>query len=73
MSRARRIQRFLSQPMFVAEQFTGQAGVYTPLSETIESFKMIIDGELDHLPEQAFYMVGGAEDAMRRAAEMENA
>jgi F-type H+-transporting ATPase subunit beta len=71
VSRARRIQRFLSQPMFVAEQFTGQAGVYTPLSETIESFKMLIEGELDHLPEQAFYMVGGAEDAMRRAAEME--
>ncbi len=71
VSRARRIQRFLSQPMFVAEQFTGQAGVYTPLSETIESFRMLIEGELDHLPEQAFYMVGGADDAIRRAAEME--
>ena len=73
VSRARRIQRFLSQPMFVAEQFTGQAGVYTPLSETVESFKMIIDGELDHLPEQAFYMVGGVDDVMRKAAEIEKA
>ncbi len=71
VARARRIQRFLSQPMFVAEQFTGQAGVYTPLDETIESFRMLIEGELDHLPEQAFYMVGGADDAIRRAAEME--
>ena len=64
VGRARRIQRFLSQPMFVAEQFTGQAGVYTPLPETIASFKAVIDGEVDHLPEQAFYMVGG--DGRRR-------
>ncbi|MYF83450.1 MAG: F0F1 ATP synthase subunit beta, partial [Acidimicrobiia bacterium] len=67
VARARRIQRFLSQPMFVAEQFTGQPGVYTSLQETIDSFKMLLDGELDHLPEQAFYMVGGAEEAMRKA------
>ena len=72
VSRARRIQRFLSQPMFVAEQFTGQPGIYTPLEETIESFRMVLDGELDHLPEQAFYMVGGAEDAMRKAKDMES-
>jgi F-type H+-transporting ATPase subunit beta len=71
VSRARRIQRFLSQPMFVAEQFTGQAGIYTPLEETIQSFKAVIDGELDDLPEQAFYMVGGAEDALRKAKEIE--
>ena len=73
VARARRIQRFLSQPMFVAEQFTGQPGVYTSREETISSFKMVLDGELDHLPEQAFYMVGGAEDAMRKAREIEGA
>lgn len=73
VARARRIQRFLSQPMFVAEQFTGQPGIYTPLEETISSFKMVLDGELDHLPEQAFYMVGGAEDAMRKAREIQGA
>ena len=73
VARARRIQRFLSQPMFVAEQFTGQPGIYTPIEETITSFKMVLDGELDHLPEQAFYMVGGAEDAMRKAREIQGA
>ena len=71
VGRARRMQNFLSQPMFVAEQFTGQEGVYTPLSETIESFNAILSGELDHLPEQAFYMVGGAEQAMAKAKELE--
>jgi F-type H+-transporting ATPase subunit beta len=70
VSRARRIQRFLSQPMFVAEQFTGQAGVYTPIEESIESFRAVLDGEYDHVPEQAFYMVGGREDVERRAAEL---
>jgi F-type H+-transporting ATPase subunit beta len=59
--------------MFVAEQFTGQPGIYTPLSETIESFEAVINGDLDHLPEQAFYMVGGAETALAKAAEMEKA
>ena len=54
VARARRLQRFLSQPMFVAEQFTGQAGIYTPLEETIRSFEEICDGKWDHLPEQAF-------------------
>ena len=73
VGRARRIQRFLAQPMFVAEQFTGQPGIYTPLEETIESFKAVIDGDLDHLPEQAFYMVGGAESALAKGAEMEKA
>jgi F-type H+-transporting ATPase subunit beta len=71
VNRARRIQRFLSQPMFVAEQFTGQPGVFTPLDETLASFKSILDGELDHLPEQAFYMVGGAEEAIAKAKEIE--
>ncbi|HEX9855241.1 MAG TPA: F0F1 ATP synthase subunit beta [Acidimicrobiia bacterium] len=71
VGRARRIQRFLAQPMFVAAQFTGQEGIYTPLDETISSFKQIIDGELDHLPEQAFYMVGGAEDAVAKAKQIE--
>jgi F-type H+-transporting ATPase subunit beta len=71
VSRARRIQRFLAQPMFVAEQFTGQVGIYTPLDETIASFKSLVEGELDHLPEQAFYMVGGADDAKAKAKEME--
>ena len=71
VNRARRIQRFLSQPMFVAEQFTGQPGVFTPLDETISSFKALLDGELDDLPEQAFYMVGGAEDAIAKAKELE--
>jgi len=72
VGRARRIQRRLAQPMFVAEQFTGQAGIYTPLEETISSFRALIEGELDHLPEQAFYMVGGAESAMAKAKEMES-
>ena len=73
VGRARRIQRFLSQPMFVAEQFTGQPGIYTPLEESIQSFEAVINGELDHLPEQAFYMTGGAEQALAKAKEMESA
>ena len=71
VARARRIQRFLSQPMFVAEQFTGQAGIYTPMDETIASFKAVIDGEMDQFPEQAFYMVGGADDVKAKAKELE--
>ncbi len=73
VGRARRIQRFLAQPMFVAEKFTGQAGIYTPLEETIASFKAVIDGEMDQYPEQAFYMVGGREDVMEKAAQMQKA
>ena len=73
VARARRIQRFLAQPMFVAEQFTGQKGIYTSLEDTISSFKALVDGELDHLPEQAFYMVGGADEAQAKAKEMESA
>ena len=71
VQRARRIERFLSQPMFVAEQFTGQPGVFTPLEETISSFKAITEGKYDNLPEQAFYMVGGIEDVEKKAREME--
>ncbi len=71
VARARRIQRFLAQPMFVAEQFTGQKGNYTPLEETIASFEAVINGELDDLPEQAFYMVGGADDARAKAKTLE--
>ncbi len=73
VARARRIQRFLSQPMFVAEQFTGQEGIYTPMEETIESFRAVIDGEMDQYPEQAFYMVGGKDDVIAKAAELEAA
>src|ERR1700726_3712967 len=71
VQRARRIERFLSQPMFVAEQFTGQPGVFTPLEETISSFKAISEGKYDNLPEQAFYMVGGIEDVEKKARELE--
>ena len=70
VSRARKVQRFLSQPFFVAETFTGSAGKYVSLKDTIRAFKGIIDGEYDHLPEQAFYMVGGIEEAVAKGAEM---
>jgi F-type H+-transporting ATPase subunit beta len=73
VARARRIQRFLAQPLFVAEQFTGQAGVYTPREETIAAFKSLIDGELDQYPEQAFYMVGGPDDVAAKARQLEKA
>ncbi len=65
--RARKIQRFLSQPFFVAEVFTGQPGKYVSLDETIRGFKAIVDGEVDHLPEQAFYMVGTLQEAKNKA------
>ena len=68
--RARRVQRFLSQPFSVAEQFTGLAGKYVPLADTVRSFKEIIDGKHDDLPEPAFLMVGGIEEAVARAAEL---
>jgi len=67
VSRARKIQRFLSQPFFVAEVFTGSAGKYVPMKETIRGFKGIVDGEYDHIPEQAFYMVGTIEEAIEKA------
>ena len=67
VARARKIQRFLSQPFHVAEVFTGSPGKYVPLSETIRGFKMIVDGECDALPEQAFYMVGSIDEAFEKA------
>ncbi len=70
VARARKMQRFFSQPFHVAEQFTGSKGVYVELKDTIEGFRRIADGELDSVPEQAFYMAGGIEDVERRAAEM---
>src|SRR3990172_8606333 len=70
VGRARRIQRFLSQPFFVAEQFTGIPGKTVPLKDTIRSFKMIVAGEVDTIPEQAFYMQGGIEDVLAKAKEM---
>jgi len=71
VSRARKIQRFLSQPFFVAEVFTGSAGKYVPLKDTIRGFKAIVNGEMDHLPEQAFYMVGGIEEAAEKAKSLQ--
>src|SRR5436190_4431725 len=68
---ARRIERFLSHPMYVAEQFTNQPGVFVPLSETIASFKALCEGKYDHIPEQAFFMCGGIEDVERKAQELE--
>ncbi len=72
VSRARKVQRFLSQPMNVAEVFTGLPGVTVPVEETVDSFAALVDGELDDLPEQAFLNVGGAEDVQRRARELED-
>ena len=71
VSRARKVQRFLSQPMNVAEVFTGLPGVTVPVQETVDSFAALVDGEFDDLPEQAFLNVGGAEDAQRKARELE--
>ena len=70
VSRARKIQRFLSQPFFVAEVFTGSPGVLVDLEDTIKGFKMIVDGECDDLPEAAFYMVGTIEEAYEKAKKM---
>ena len=70
VARARKIQRFLSQPFHVAEVFTGSPGKYVSLKETIRGFKMIVDGELDHLPEQAFYMVGTIDEAIEKAKKL---
>lgn len=70
VSRARKIQRFLSQPFHVAEVFTGSPGKYVPLKETIRGFKMLVEGECDHLPEQAFYMVGTIDEAFEKAKKL---
>jgi F-type H+-transporting ATPase subunit beta len=73
VARARKLQRFLSQPFFVAEVFTGQPGRYVKLADTIKGFKEIVEGKHDELPEQAFYMVGGIEEAQEKAAKMREA
>jgi len=70
VTRARKIQRFLSQPMFVAEAFTGQEGRYVPIRDTVRGFQQILAGEHDDLPEQAFYMVGPIEEALEKAEVM---
>jgi F-type H+/Na+-transporting ATPase subunit beta len=72
VARARKIQRFLSQPFHVAEVFTGTKGEFVSLKETIRGFKMIVTGECDHLPEQAFYMVGGIDQAIEKAKKLSN-
>jgi F-type H+/Na+-transporting ATPase subunit beta len=71
VQRARRIERFLSHPMFVAKQFTGQEGVFVPLADTVSSFKAIAQGKYDHVPEQAFFMCGGIEDVEKKAKDLE--
>lgn len=73
VSRARKIERFFSQPMFVAEQFTGRTGRYVPLRDTVRGFREILDGKYDDLPEQAFYMIGNIEEAVERAKELQAA
>src|SRR5579875_2490339 len=71
VARARRIERFLSQPFHVAEQFTGLSGKYVPLKETVQSFKEVLEGKHDDLPEQAFYNVGNIEEAVEKARKMQ--
>jgi F-type H+-transporting ATPase subunit beta len=70
VARARKIQKFLSQPFFVAEQFTGIPGKYVPIKDTIDAFNALAGGDLDHIPEQAFYMVGGIDEVQQKAREM---
>jgi F-type H+-transporting ATPase subunit beta len=70
VSRARRVQRFLSQPFFVAEQFTGLPGVMVPIEETIKGFNMIMDGEMDEYPESAFNLKGNIEDVITAGKKM---
>jgi F-type H+/Na+-transporting ATPase subunit beta len=71
VSRARKIERFLSQPFFVAEVFTGSPGKYVKLEDTIKGFKMILNGELDDLPEQAFYLVGDINEAIEKGKKLQ--
>jgi F-type H+-transporting ATPase subunit beta len=70
VARARKLQKFLSQPFHVAEVFTGISGVFVQLEDTVKSFKAVVDGEYDHLPEQAFYMVGGIDQVVEKAKKM---
>jgi len=73
VGRARRIERFLSQNTFVARNFTGLEGSFVPVSETVDAFKRLAEGEFDEYPEQAFFMCGGIEDLERKAHELRNA
>jgi F-type H+-transporting ATPase subunit beta len=73
VARARKLQRFLSQPFFVAEQFTGFKGKYVPIADTVKGFKEVVDGKHDELPEQAFYMVGTIEEAVEKAQALKSA
>jgi F-type H+-transporting ATPase subunit beta len=72
VARARKIERFLSQPFFVAEQFTGTEGRYVKIQDTIRSFKELVEGKHDGIPEQAFYMVGGIEEALEKAERLKS-
>jgi len=71
VTRARKVQRFLSQPFFVAEAFTGSPGKYVSLKDTIKGFRGIVDGEYDSIPEQAFYMVGTIDEAVEKAKKLQ--
>jgi F-type H+-transporting ATPase subunit beta len=71
VDRARKVQRFLSQPFFVAEVFTGMPGIFVPVEDTVESFEQLVNGDLDDLPEQAFLNVGDADSARAKARELE--
>ena len=70
VNRARKIQKFLSQPFFAAEVFSGRPGKYVPIAETVQGFKELCEGKWDHLPEQAFYMVGNIEEAKEKARQL---
>jgi len=72
VSRARKVQKFLSQPFFVAQQFTGMAGRYVKIADTVSSFKEIIEGKHDDVPEQAFYMKGAIEEVLEAAEKMKS-
>ena len=72
VARARKIEKFLSQPFFVATQFTGLEGKFVPIADTIRGFREIVDGKHDELPEQAFYLVGGIEEALEKAEKMKS-
>jgi F-type H+-transporting ATPase subunit beta len=71
VNRARKVQRFLSQPFFVAEVFTGMPGIFVPVEDTVDSFEQLVNGDLDDLPEQAFLNVGDADSARAKARELE--
>jgi F-type H+-transporting ATPase subunit beta len=72
VTRARKIQRFLSQPFFVAEVFTGVPGIFVPIDETVESFEALVNGDLDSIPEQAFLNVGGVESVLAKAKTLQD-